>query len=403
MSFYAGKYNGKSQCHITQGSHSISKMRGAPGPGTVFHSDCKYLDYKVYTLTPASNSVLNNTGVTEYHGYGYPDVPCSAFYLSNEIINYISNKNHAFGVYDLSGYQTDHTGDLSLKIAPHIYPDFQGIWFSPTAVTATVARDDLSNSPDGKRYLIAKRGNKRLIIWGINVNGTFQPLTNQNRSGAIYINRTNFKIGSSNIYDIKHLSPVIYNISDITIRESVNTANKSQLVGSTNRGSGLTISSKVGRTYIKKGDNLILDSNVGSKMLDNSTSQLRSTTQKVIRCDFSGNGQRITRSLEQTIAYNIPVGAYVMLTINFSNSELQGLGNGNTSAAIFRYKNGRLQQINKISYTSYWQNYFLEMYLAGDANGTIKLKLYYNTVEKKNSGHCQLTLPAAITNTIILK
>jgi hypothetical protein len=250
--------------------------------------------------------------------------------------------------------------------------------------------------------MVTKPGNKRLIIWGINVNGTFQPLTNQDRKGEILIKKDTFNIGSSNIYDIKHLASTMYNQNDLIIRENVSTSNKSQLVGSTVSGSGITISANPGRTYIKKGNNIILDSNVGAKMFDNSSHQLVNTPQQKYNYTHNGNNDRITKTLTATVATSIPNGAYCFVTMDFSNSELNGLGTGNTSAAIFRYRNGKLQQISSTSYTSFWHVYFLEMYLEGDAYGNIKFILYFNTLEKKNSGSGSLTLPATITNTIIL-
>jgi hypothetical protein len=129
MSFYTGRHRlssgvMKKQLHITANPQTLAYMQGGVQSDTVFHSDCKYLDYKIYDLTSVRDTTLYNSGVSIYNGFGYPDRPVSVFYLSDEILKYIHTNNHAFGVYDYNSYQTDHSGDLTIKVSSGHFPDF---------------------------------------------------------------------------------------------------------------------------------------------------------------------------------------------------------------------------------------------------------------------------------------
>ena len=105
MSFYAGKYNNKRQCHITRGQHDITTMRGGTGSATVFHTDIKYIDHAVENVGASDGTVSyadDYTGVV-YTAYKY--------YLSDNIKNMISS-GYSFFIIDKSTNKYVYEGAL---------------------------------------------------------------------------------------------------------------------------------------------------------------------------------------------------------------------------------------------------------------------------------------------------
>ena len=101
MSFYAGNFNRKKQCHITKGQHDINVMRGGPLK-YVFHTDITYLDFKEFSLSNYSpyNTVFN-TAILANGNEAYSPKDVTIYYISGDLWNYIQG-NYSWIIYDNS-------------------------------------------------------------------------------------------------------------------------------------------------------------------------------------------------------------------------------------------------------------------------------------------------------------
>ncbi len=283
MSFYTGKYNGKTQCHITKGAHDISSMRGAPFSNTVFHTDINYLDYKIFNL---SNYTSVNTTLESASG----DRAVKCYKITGELSNYIFSSKYAWSIYDKYNGKIYHDTNFFTLIygvftTETIPPVDSCLWtdnpnkkITVNATKCATVSFPKQTYQDGYEWIVTdKNKNLEIIVWGLKDTGTLSSLYSQDRTGEIRINKSMFNVGGYDVINMKYLSPNMLNTIDIKLNNE-GSGNSFQLINSISKNNSIEIISNSIKTEIKKGGHTILSSDVGSTMLDSSGSVTSNTT-----------------------------------------------------------------------------------------------------------------------------
>ncbi len=283
MSFYTGKYNGKTQCHITKGAHDIIAMRGVPFASTVFHSDIRYLDYKIFSL---SDYASVDTTLESYSG----DKAVKCYKITEELATLMFSNKYAWSLYDTYNKGIYHDTNFftlvyGVMTTESIPPVDSCLWTNDPykKITVNVVKCATISFPkqtyqNGYEWIVTdKSKNLRIIVWGLKDTGVLSPLYSQDRTGEIHINKSMFDVGGYDVINMKYLSPNILNTVDTKL-ENEGTGNSFQFINSTSKNNSIEIVSNNLKTEVKKGGHTILSSNVGSAMLDSSGSVTSNTT-----------------------------------------------------------------------------------------------------------------------------
>lgn len=250
MSFYVGKYNGKIQCHITKGVHSIGVMRSEPSTPTIFHTDIKYIDYKIEMLGSSDGSVSYYTRTAYY------------YYMSTAIKKYIA-AGYSFFIYDFSTQRYMYEGILIESSSWRSISDIVQLADYLTNVTHR-AYEDINTQ---KVYCKKNSSNIGFVFYGVDINGYKKDLFSQDRSGEIKIKKDMFNVGGYDLLRFPYLNPNKINEIDQQIKSSDGTF-VMQLINSAAKGSGMNLKSKVGETTITLGGHVVLTTNAASSLVE---------------------------------------------------------------------------------------------------------------------------------------
>ena len=346
MSFYVGKPNNKSLCHVTNGNHNISTMRGAPFADTVFHSDMNYIQYEEYTLgngIATTVSVWEKCGNLHYYG-ATKKIPYAAYAKMKAGYAYMildSGGNFSFSGFTGGGtYAEDYcsVGSGCWEVSP--------CWQTKTSsslgllpVYAPSQNKKLTWSVMGTKitqylYYEGKNNPTTIIIFNFKYDGTFIPYPRPGND--VYINRSNFKVNGVNILNFKYVNFNVINNSDAVakitypqagycaipngyfcdkyvVTDAAYTINM-QLINSRAKGAGVEIVSKPGVSYIARGGKKIISSEFGAQHLYIMGFQRNGTA------GFAASGTGERRLGPYTTA--LPLGGIAMVHFNAGTGEI---------------------------------------------------------------------------------
>ncbi len=376
MSFYTGKPDGTNPiCHVTKGQHSIETMRGNPIKETIFHTNIRYMDFKIYDLSTYTrtkrllNRVVYNTGYVMNAG---KDV--YLYRIDGELYDRIISGDYAWSLYETS------TGKIYSNVPfYHCYPFYNGggyafpqwvqatdscLWASLDANVLDSPSDTscFNNIPKltattGYHYLVLDDSiSVDIIVWGVKNSSTYVPLTNQSRAGEILLNRTKFQVGAVDVVNTIYLATSKINEVDLLIKDS-NSNILFQLVNSISKTAGVEIISNNTETTIKKGGHKIISTTMGSPLVNivaNSYKTFPVVTPIAVRTG--------TTYTQKILLYNrqLSLGTPILLSIKFGES-LSTLiscfayssmaGTRASSSSVFKYKEGYIY-----TFTSFYQS-----------------------------------------------
>ena len=372
MSFYAGKNNGKSQCHITSGHHTLNQMRGAPFKDTVFHTDVKYTGYRTYEFTigsslPMLSHDLVRAGLDYFSGYYYN--PKNTGFISD-----IAN-GYAFMFTDgsLSAGQNPKKINMGLNCwfdSPVLFSN--GNFYTPNRGT------DLPSSTSNKIFIEGPNyGTLTLIVFDFKYDGSirypFYPTTNDirfrgspngtiNINGIDIVNQKFMKFGQLNTVD-----PYI----DID-------GQKLQLVNYRPGTGGISIDTKDGDTVVKRGSKVIINSKLGSSGLKIGT--------PIVKTFYNLSGNVNNRPFDYPLADTFVDGQVTIFSFEAKVNYI--VGSNSNHRYDLTTRNNRLSSKNseyKYTRVGYYagQNssnpsgrYFIEISTYRDANGKVFLRFY---------------------------
>jgi len=289
MSFYTGKYNDKSQCHITSGSHDIVDMRGPVFDNTIFHSDVSYVTYETFTI-PYTGYIWEkySRGIDgrkrniylKHHTYemsqelmdklaeGYANIIVDGVIDSSEDTvecNMYKNTTATFA----KTYSTFHENDLFEYDVGGWNEVMTARKFFDSAI-GNKKFDELRGEPDSTYKYLAIPCNKQrpfidFVVFNFKYNGEVDSLRTSPDNNEIIMNNTNFIVNGIDVRTLKFLTATVINSVDKKIDFGRAASTVMQLINQKPHGIGINIkSSENTGTQIFSGTTKILDTTLGS-------------------------------------------------------------------------------------------------------------------------------------------
>ena len=269
MSFYTGKYNGKTQCHITSGSHNIQTMRGGVNSATVFHTDVKYV-----RITPAklirhsyeyvhylTRTVNGKVWYTEYHQRARYRLPSNILSLIRAgYAFFVTSGDYTTG----QALKSNINSDTKLRIKTVFYDGT--IQYDEEVISWDNGCDGYCYEKNGYLYVHTNSHYVlTLSVLDIKYNGYKDPMTSR-FTNEVLINRYSFNVNGIDIAKLKYLSVSNKNSSDSVVNTGTLFKGGSfQLVNTKPTGSGIKFSCKPSTgTQVSVGGNIVIDSRLGT-------------------------------------------------------------------------------------------------------------------------------------------
>ena len=368
MSFYTGRHRQadntyKRQLHITKGQHSLSQMQGAPFSATVFHSDIRYLDYKIFDLTTYYNTKI-----------GYYSSPSGTIQAKNtktylvpeDVRKYIFDNDYAFTIYNKSAQNVYKNYDGLSCIAwfengdcnmgAHTEYSVNGVMWAKNHNNIFMSNDSSCNAGYkthlGRQtpYLVVPAGSSAIsiIVWGIKNSGAFAPLYPQDRKGNIFIDRTHFKVGNYDVLNCKYVTMNKINSQDYVIHQEFS-SNMLQLINSKlPSSSSLEFGSNQNETYIKKGSYKIITSNLNNTGINVATVYTGNTPYQYFQPSGSQNSWSKTYD-QKILSHKFTNNQVFFVTIKYgkvSNDDSYmnnvSIGGRRSASYVCEYKSGNI-------------------------------------------------------------
>lgn len=306
MSFYAGKYNGNTQCHITKGNTgTLTQMRGAPFSSTVFHTDIQYLTYDLYTSVTSYTRNLNYWSPYQYQ----------LFYSSQRLISVPSaavtkiKQGYAFMVL---GNDDKPVNYISTNYASTSNIEKYGsiLWLHNRVISGYVhfqlfvnePTDDVDNWADGGeddyKYIwlnsLTNTTDCKIIVFNFKYTGTFNQYPVKSGS-EISLKSSQFKVAGIDLTALKYVNAKPTNSTDKRFYlNKGSTFQQVQLLNSTTPSGGLEIVSNNTKTEVSRGGKVILTTDDNGQKLSVKRANYKSGSKTTTSGSFKLNTYTVT-------------------------------------------------------------------------------------------------------------